>query len=91
MGWLRVDDVVEIDEEYQGWVGFMPVSECPDLKPLESWDKYWIEPNMGDRFEAYSEEPTPEPEPEPGPGTISDEELGAAVRIVMKAFWETSP
>ncbi len=87
MGWLRPADVIEIVEEYQGWVRFNAVLGCADLLPLtQGYDEYWIEPDRADRFEPWVETPIPDPEPEPEPDPydgITDREAGAALRTLL--------
>jgi hypothetical protein len=84
MGWLRVNDVIEINEEYQGWVRFDPIEGGDDLLPLsDDYNEYWVEPDMADRFEPFDAGPGPAPEPPPG-GEISFGEAGAALETLTR-------
>jgi hypothetical protein len=86
MGWLRVEDVIEIFELYQGWTRFRPIEGCEDLTPLNSdYNQYWIEPDMEARFEPYEQEPDPDPD-DPITFLKAGEALDTLVRFLKQAW-----
>ena len=86
MGWLRIGDVIEIFELYQGWTQFRQFMGGDDLIPLnDDYNQYWIDPNSEDSFEELVGVP-PDPPPIPVPGEISFREFGEAVDTAIRFF-----
>jgi len=79
MGWAAPGVRVRVIEVYRSWRRFSQhTGDSAEIKAMGGgYNEWWIK---GDVLEGAS---TPDPTPVPGPGSVTNEELGAAVRMIV--------
>ena len=92
MGWLNPGDLIRLDEDeptnpYKGWYRFDRVeygspSELQAFDFERGYDEWWIWGGAVDEFQGSENDPA-EFSPDSG-GEISDAQVGAAVRLLVR-------